>query len=189
MIRIFPFIFTSLFFFFIIANVRNLTLDFDQINELNELNMTNTVVIEESLSEANKSHEELNSNRIVNNYASIEKKVLKTDNSSVKKKLEDESNSLVEFKNDEKKLEEENFNSYKHSLQFGAFSKKQNAVNHSSKVIDVLKKKFPYVVVKVTFDKKNNLYKVNSSLDDKNLLKKICNEINMKNLSCFLIKK
>ena len=76
-----------------------------------------------------------------------------------------------------------------HNLQFGAFSKKQNAINHSIKVINVLKKKFPHVTVEVTFDKKNNLYKVISSLNDKNLLEKICNEINMKNLSCFLIKK
>tara|TARA_B100001027_G_scaffold5945_1_gene3901 strand:- start:5560 stop:6129 length:570 start_codon:yes stop_codon:yes gene_type:complete len=188
-IKIFPFIFTSLFFFLIIANVRNLTLDFGQSNELNESNITNTMVKEESFNKAIKSYEELNSNHTVNDYESIEKKVIKTDSSSIKKKLEDDSHSLFEFKNDEKKFEEKNSNNYKHDLQFGAFSKKQNAVNHSIKVIDVLKTKFPYVDVKVTFDKKNNLYKVISSLDNKNLLKKICDEINMKNLSCFLIKK
>ena len=188
MIKIFPLIFTSLFFFLIIANVGNLTLDFDQSNELIKPNITNTIIKEKSLTKKIKSHEELNSNDNDNNSTLVEKKVLKTDNSSVESKLEDHSHSLVEFKNEKQRLEK-NFNNLKHNLQFGAFSKKQNAVNHSRKVIDVLKKKFPYVVVKVTFDKKNNLYKVISSLDDKNLLMKICNEINMKNLSCFLIKK
>ena len=189
MIRIFPFILISLFFFLIVANVGNLTLDFDQSNELIESNITNAIVEEESLAKEIKSPEEVISNDNVYNSSSTENKILKTDNSIVEKKLDVDSYSLVEFKNDRKKLEEKKSNNHDHNLQFGAFSKKKNAVNHSSKVIDILKKKFPDVFVKVTFDKKNNLYKVVSSFDDKNLLKKICDEINMNNMSCFLIKK
>ena len=188
MIRVFPLIFLSLFFFLLIANVENLTPYFNKNDELIELN--SMITENENVKSIDEIQSQNNTNQLLLNHQNneiVNKEKVKKDIFKPKEKLNDNLASLVELENNDTKFDIKSSNNYKYNLQFGAFSQRQNAIEHSKKIKGFLQQNFPNVIIEIIFDKKKDFYKVLAFLNDKQLSKEICNEINKMKISCFLI--
>ena len=210
MLKLIPLILIPFCFFIIFLGVKNLTDNFqlsieDKTEEISTIKVEKEAIknlYDEEKVEKNKEHTQENSDKDKveknkehpqeNNHKenltvkSINK--LKEDlKKDVQEKKESSSNNLTQKEMAKKNPTEElKRNERQLSLQFGAFSKKNNAISLKKSVEKTLKPKFPSFTIETYFDEKTKLFKLLYTTIDENLAKNICNFCKKNKINCLI---
>ena len=195
MLKLIPLVIFPLSFFLIFLGVKNLTGNF----ALNKKNISQNAIKE--IENFDKDSEKIERKVITEseqNYINIKPSPINKDekliNNNEKEKMAIELKTVKESfdknklpitpektKNNSKKNQKkvDNFkivpedkNNY--LIQFGAFSKKNNAEDLKNSIIEKLNSKFPDFQINLDFDEKKKLYKLISQTNDFNKAKKVC---------------
>tara|TARA_B100000900_G_C20339009_1_gene617402 strand:+ start:33 stop:665 length:633 start_codon:yes stop_codon:yes gene_type:complete len=210
MIKILPLIFLPTFFLLFFLNVKNLTSKNDiNINEnenvpkifvdkikkktqINEKDLQNIDVVEGN-SEISSQIDTKSNPKISDDKQKIKKTVNENTNSSQEKSKNFQPNSKqskVEVNSKTAVLPDKNkFNSEKKiKIQFGAFSKLNNAEKHKELVINKITTNYPNFQNNIKILSENNLYKVLYYAVNQETANKICKFSKSKKVNCLILK-
>ena len=194
MIKIFPLLIFPILFLIFFLNVDNLTLNLDNKVE-NETYKTkdfqeNLVVNKPEKLETSEFKTIEDSKKIkTNESANLTNNISKEEGGDNLKK--EPKNSLDEISPPEIKPKPQRFESKKQSIriQFGAFSKIENAEEQKIKITKIISNNFPEFSKKFKLLEENNLYKLIFLADNKSSAKSICDYSKSKKISCLILKK
>ena len=181
MLKIIPLVILPIYFLLFFLNVENLTEDLDRKNDFSEdENVTLSVV---KLEDKEIAGEIVTEKEQINEEA-VQAKEQINDEGKTKKDVPDKSN-IFKNNNVENGKGKKTKGFY---IQFGAFSKKNNAVQLRKKIEKVIKEQYPSTKFSILNDGEKNLFKLIILSDLKELAENVCNYSKKKKISCLVVK-